>query len=210
MNTYSPILFFLFLTLIGCNSGEKTELDQDNQRVAEELKHLKDDNSVKQSTNSVQKVFDGQKMLSLLNEFVPGITELKESFKYSVDTLDKTDNHFKGIYSDFGNALLLNHEFNCGEYFKNIIVTKAEYNSAINAKSTYKKISTSRYESRPGCFTKTNSYLVAIDSDIFWLQVSCNYSKDNFQKIIEILRESLTNNNEDAFGCVCGGSELKI
>ena len=123
---------------------------------------------------------------------------------------------FKSLYSVYLDTVIMHHYFvpNTKKVLR-IYLLEAFYSDSTMSKmriESLKKESQSTSPVEDGDYelltglTMTNDYLIRQENKIYWLNVACQYSKNEYYEFIECFKANLNYFSEsDSIICFCGG-----
>ena len=212
------IVISVSLTLSSCINKN----DEDNNRYISENRISAND-TIEEKANQNENLLDLAQLKIDLDSFAISVKETQEPFDLRTDTVgeNSTDKALwdfkKGIFeliNPDSTELLVRHHFSIPNTkrilrlyllelkFPNTLESESFFKKLINRKD-YKADLTGGYYLDFG-LTGTTDYVIKIDEAILWFNVSCQYSKVEFNQLIEILRNNMElREAEDVIKCFC-------
>ena len=210
---YITFLLFLFLS---CNRSTNNNID--NSVLV--------DSVIETLSTEKQFLFNNDKFTVQLDSLLLIFEDNVSSFEYEFDTLEiKTSNEnkaqlrnglFESLYSVYLDTVIIHHYFvPKTKKVLRIYLLEAIYSDTTMSKmriESLKKESQSQSPVEDGDYylltglTMTNDYLIRQANKIYWLNVACQYSKNEYYEFIECFKANLNNYSEsDSIICFCGG-----
>lgn len=218
-NIISVGIITVLLTLLSCANDNKQNNNVETTSDSLETKAVLVD-SIKEMDNQL---LDIGKLKTDLDTFAITIKNTHVPFELKTDTVNENSSKKqlwafqKGIFElinpDSTELLIRNHFFipktkrilrlyilelkysdnaKCSKFFQNLV-----------ARKDYKADLTGGYFLNYG-LTGTTDYVIKLDKTILWFNVSCQYSKSEFNQLIEIFRKNISvTENEWVIKCYC-------
>jgi hypothetical protein len=219
-------IIFIFLStlpmLISCNRDNSIE--NNVKTPIDTIKEKHRFNDAIEKSNNKEKLYDLMQLKKDLDSFVLSVKKTNLPFTLFTDTIRENSDEkvlwtFKnGIFElvdPDSTALLVRHHFlipktsrilrlNILEIkYSNIQKCNLFFNKFVDRKDYKVDLLEGAYLDFG--LTGTTDYVIKINETILWFNISCQYSKKEFNRLIEIFRSNLQlTGNEEVIKCFCG------
>jgi len=215
------IILPILLNLFSCVGNKNEDNNKEVEEVNNEQKTIIVNSTIKEKKQ--QPLIDLYKLKDELDTFAINVKKTKQSFKLHTDTVGEKSSDkelwafnngvFKLINTDSTELLIRHYLFiPKTKRILRLYFLELKYPSTKESKLFFKKLLahkkykadlTGGYYLNYG-LTGTTDYVVRLGETILWFNVSCQYSKNDFNKLIEIFRKNIIlSETTDVIKCYC-------